>query len=239
MASLTLKFKDKILNEYFMDCRNTFAIGRRTANDVVIVNLSVSGYHAEIIPADNGYLLKDLNSKNGTKLNGKRIKSAMLTDGDLISIGKHILVFKESEGHLNPGSMTKSDNSILFENPNEPVDQTVIIDTARLSRLQAIRSTKLNGFLELLNSGKGIALNKQLIKIGKNPESDIVVEGFLKFLTGETAATISRRPDGYYISALEGFLKPKVNNQTLKRVIKLHSLDIIRIGSFKMKFILR
>ncbi len=239
MATLTLEFKDKILNEYALDRSNIFAIGRQTANDVVIVNLAVSGYHAEIIPSDKGFTLKDLNSKNGTVLNGKQIKSSLLKNGDRIIIGKHTLIFREDDRPVPPESIETIENSIVFENPNELVDQTVIIDTAKLSTIHTIRSTPLNGFLELLNSGQGVALNKQLIKIGKQADSDIVITGCFKFLAGKTAATISKRPDGYYISAAGGFLTPKVNKQPIKRVLRLQSMDTIQIGSFKMKFVLR
>ena len=59
------------------------------------------------------------------------------------------------------------------------------------------------------------------------------------FLVGETAATISRRPDGYYLSYAGGFCKPRVNDQTVKKSVMLQDLDIIAIGSVKLQFFTR
>ncbi len=239
MPYLTLKFKDKIIGEYSLEENRTFAIGRRTSNDAVIVNLSVSGYHAEIGYTDKGFLLKDLDSKNGTLLNGKAVKKAILKDKDLIVIGKHELLFEEKQSQIITGQEDSSSDSLSFENPNEIVDQTVIIDTQKHKR-PVPQPVALNGVIEFTGKNQpAYPLNKQMVRIGKDKSCDIVVKGFFNFLVGNTSATISKRPDGYYISSGEGFAKPRVNQETLTRVVKLKSSDIISIGSFKMKFFLQ
>lgn len=238
MSTLTLKFKDKVLNKFLVNKENILAIGRQTSNDVVIVNLAVSGYHAEIIPSNNGFLLKDLNSKNGTLLNGQRITSSILLENnDKIIIGKHILIFEEEDVQHDNDEIQET--SILFENPYEMADKTVIIDTNQLSKIQSAKKKdlKIKAYIKLLDSGREIPLNKQVTTIGKNFDSDIVIKGLFKFLAGDTSATISKRPDGYYISSMGGILKPKVNNKVLKKAMKLKSLDSIRISSFTMIFV--
>jgi ABC-type multidrug transport system ATPase subunit/pSer/pThr/pTyr-binding forkhead associated (FHA) protein len=63
-------------------------IGRETDNELVISDLTVSRFHAEIVTnASFGHDLVDLNSSNGTYLNGKRIKRQTLKHGDLVTIG--------------------------------------------------------------------------------------------------------------------------------------------------------
>ena len=241
MSSLTLKFKDKVIEKFLVEKRNTLAIGRRTSNDIVIVNLAASGYHAEILPSDKGFILKDLDSKNGTLINGKRMTSSvLLKNDDIITIGKHTLIFqKEEQDHTNAQNQETDETSIVFEDPNELLDKTVIIDTNTLSKIKPFKKRKLQGFIELLSSEDEIALNKQFTTIGKHRDADIAVKGFLNFLIGDIAATISRRPDGYYISSMDGFLKPKINNKTLIRVMKLEPSDNIKIGFFKMKFFIK
>ena len=85
MALLTLKFKDLPLKEIDL-AGNSKTIGREPANDIVVENLLVSGYHARIDPAGRDYVLTDLQSKNGTFVNGERVTSSKLKDGDQVLI---------------------------------------------------------------------------------------------------------------------------------------------------------
>ena len=93
MPVLTLKFKDTKINEYRLQEGGNLTIGRRDANNIVIENLAVSGFHAKIDSIDKGYLLTDLKSKNGTFVNGQLVASHWLGHGDTVNIGKHTLVF--------------------------------------------------------------------------------------------------------------------------------------------------
>ena len=62
-------------------------IGRDASCDVVIPDRQVSRYHARVTPADDGVLLEDLGSKNGTFHNGKKINvPSFLQDGDTIQV---------------------------------------------------------------------------------------------------------------------------------------------------------
>ncbi|QTA78003.1 FHA domain-containing protein [Desulfonema limicola] len=77
-------------------------------------------------------------------------------------------------------------------------------------------------------------LIKKLTKIGKNASSDIIVSGLT---IGQTAATISKRPNGYHLSYVGGLAKPKINGKTVKESVLLNQFDTIEIGSVKMQFI--
>ena len=59
------------------------------------------------------------------------------------------------------------------------------------------------------------------------------------FFIGSTAATISRRPDGYYLSRAGGMARPRINGQTVKKSVLLQNLDLIQIGPVKLKFFLK
>ena len=87
------------------------------------------------------------------------------------------------------------------------------------------------------SGGEGeVELKKKLNKIGKDPASDVPVSGLL---VGKTAATVSKRPTGFYISFVEGMSKPKVNGKAIKGSVKLKEFDVIEIGSARMEFILK
>ena len=93
------------------------------------------------------------------------------------------------------------------------------------------------GVLSFLKGGSGeVELRKKLSKIGKDPSNDIVVGGFMM---GKTAATISKRPSGYYVNFVEGMIKPKINGKTVKDSMQIKEFDTLEIGSAKMEFILK
>jgi pSer/pThr/pTyr-binding forkhead associated (FHA) protein len=70
-------------------------LGRAPDNDISFDNDSVSGYHAEIyyLP-DGSFQICDLNSTNGTWVNGKQIQSQVLASGDVVELGEVRLHFR-------------------------------------------------------------------------------------------------------------------------------------------------
>src|SRR6476660_1762619 len=65
------------------------SLGRRPYNDIVIDNLAVSGEHAVLQMSGNEVYLEDLNSTNGTYVNGKAVKKLLLQNSDTVEIGKY------------------------------------------------------------------------------------------------------------------------------------------------------
>lgn len=70
------------------------SIGRHRANSVRLVSEWVSRFHAALIQADNGYLIVDRGSVNGTYVDGKRIKSQLLHSNEEIRIGDTVISFR-------------------------------------------------------------------------------------------------------------------------------------------------
>ncbi|MFA6955226.1 MAG: DUF4388 domain-containing protein [Thermoanaerobaculia bacterium] len=70
-----------------------YTIGREPGNGIQVPDSSVSGLHAKIRKTSDGYLLEDINSRNGTYVNGERIQSRLLKSDDKIRLGKVHLVF--------------------------------------------------------------------------------------------------------------------------------------------------
>jgi len=94
MARLILSLDNQVLAEYNMS-KERYTIGRLPDNDVRIDNPAVSGHHSLIINILNDSFLEDLNSTNGTYVNGKLIKKHALQHGDVITIGHHQLRFSD------------------------------------------------------------------------------------------------------------------------------------------------
>ena len=110
MIKLQLKFKDTILKEFVTD-KNEIAIGRDSGNDLCIDNLAASSRHARVFKGpDDKYAIEDLNSTNGTYVNGKEVIIQALDNNDQVTIGKHTIhvtyqdddAFKEQKfSHIN------------------------------------------------------------------------------------------------------------------------------------------
>ena len=92
MAELFLKFEDRVLQELLLS-GGTVTIGRQPDNLVRIDNPAVSGQHAKVYAEGDHYVIEDIESFNGTYVNGQRISKVTLKDGDNVTIGKHTIDF--------------------------------------------------------------------------------------------------------------------------------------------------
>ncbi|MBU3735374.1 MAG: FHA domain-containing protein, partial [Methylobacterium sp.] len=102
MSKLIYSLEGAFLGEFPLDKERT-TIGRRPTNDIHIDNLAISGQHAAVITIGNDAFLEDLESTNGTLVNGKPVKKHVLQHGDLIEIGKYQLKFI-NEAAINAAS---------------------------------------------------------------------------------------------------------------------------------------
>src|SRR6201992_1765536 len=96
MARLMLSLDGNVLAEYNMN-KERYTIGRLPDNDIRIDNPAVSGHHSLIINILNDSFLEDLNSTNGTYVNGKLIKKHALQHGDVVTVGHHQWRFVEDD----------------------------------------------------------------------------------------------------------------------------------------------
>ncbi len=91
MSKLVLTHDGAVIKEFVLD-KERITIGRKPGNDIHIDDPTISGEHAAILMLQNAYV-EDLNSTNGTTLNGKPVTKRQLTNGDLIKIGRHTFKF--------------------------------------------------------------------------------------------------------------------------------------------------
>jgi pSer/pThr/pTyr-binding forkhead associated (FHA) protein len=235
MAILSLTYNEKRLENFPIGIGDTLIIGRQNTNDIVIDNLAVSFLHSKVESIGNEFLLIDLNSENGSFVNDKRINAHWLKDGDVITIGKHSLLFSNPKTKNLPGKMSSS------------IIETVQMDTAKFRELLRknqidtppefkSKSASSAALTFLSESRKNFPLSEKPVRIGKAVTSDIVVQGIF---VGKTAAIINWMSDGWHISHVGGLARVKVNRSNVKTAIKLNRLDIITIGSTKMQFLLQ
>jgi pSer/pThr/pTyr-binding forkhead associated (FHA) protein len=233
MPILTLKFQEKALGEFTLESGKSLSIGRMADNDVAIDNLAVSGHHAKIDAVGNEYIFTDLKSKNGSFVNDEMVSSHKLQHSDIITIGKHTLIFTYKDDEPRP------------EKVSEDFYETMVMDTGKHRAMMekskqksAVSPQKLpKAALSLLAGDQGeVIITKKLFKIGKSELNDYQIKGLW---IGQTAATISQRPDGYYLSYVDGVTKPKLNGVITKTSVRIKEFDIIEIGRVKMQLVFK
>ncbi len=229
MSKLILSLDGKTVREYELD-KERILIGRKPGNDIQLDNVAVSGDHAVVITILNDSFLEDLGSTNGTKVNGKFIKKCFLQRGDVIEIGKYKLNYVREE--------------VVKKQPRE-FERTVMMKPAAAvaalpSQVEAPRdpapvpppppapTVKVGAAIQLLNgpaAGRELDLVKNLTTLGK---------------PGVQVAVITRRPQGYFITHVEGPKPPVLNGRTLD--LQPHALrdhDILELLGIKMEFFLK
>lgn len=109
---------------------NRLLIGRDPENGIVVDDSHVSGSHAEVVPrgANGRYFVRDMESTNGTLLNGNQVVESDLTEGDRILVGRTCFLFREkNEDPLQAGPAEGSAEATAAKGGKEPSrkDETV------------------------------------------------------------------------------------------------------------------
>ncbi|MGH8141893.1 MAG: FHA domain-containing protein [Steroidobacteraceae bacterium] len=231
MARLILTLDGSLLAEYNMN-RERYTIGRLPDNDIRIDNPAVSGHHSLIINILNDSFLEDLNSTNGTYVNGKLIKKHALQHGDVITAGHHQLRFVEDD----EAQQDEFEKTMVIQPSARPVDKLRAAVNENGAAAAAIgRRTLANGAaaprkakLQVLSgafAGRELELSKALTTLGR---------------PGVQVAAITRRSEGYFIVHVDAEGEnnfPLVNGAAIgAQARKLADNDVIQLAGVKMGF---
>jgi pSer/pThr/pTyr-binding forkhead associated (FHA) protein len=260
MAKLILSMDGLVLKEIPLTKERT-TIGRKPHNDIQIDNLAVSGEHAVIVTILNDSFLEDLGSTNGTVVNGNPIKKHFLQNNDVIELGKYKLKFIGEAAPAASGEKADFEKTMVLR-PSAMKAAAVPAgggtQAAVAARQAAVQSAAASaaatgiadkdarsapapapaaspgkpaqplGAIQLLsgaNAGKELELTKPLTTLGK---------------PGVQVAVLTRRPQGYFITHVEGGSRPSVNGQEIgpaPHALKDH--DVIELAGVKMEFFLK
>lgn len=229
MGKVLLKYKEAVVQEVDLDKEMT-TIGRKSDNDIIIDNQAVSGHHAQIEAQGDDLVLEDLNSLNGTFVNGQKISKTELYNDDVVLIGVHTL-------HVSSSKSREVDNK-NYAMRGRSMDETMVIapDDQRKILNAADKSAPepLGGFLVISGSAdqREYELKERVSAIGKEEGSAIRMKGFF---APKVAAMINRRKEGYFITSAGG-KELKVNGATIDRRYDLRDGDIVEVGSLKLQF---
>lgn len=254
MAKIILRFEQNILKEVALG-QDTLTIGRLPDNVLQIDNLAVSGHHAKIYWDQDHYALEDLGSLNGTYVNNQRVGKATLKSGDQITIGKHIVQFKD-EGQKPPAGQTTEKAG-----PATPkLETTVVLDTKQAQDMIAANAAASAGSgplglakppaattptkerFGILNVLEGRTDQKQYVLTGKMAmigKSDMATIRLKGFFAPKTAALISKRDNKYFIAASDRKTRVKINGEGVAGQRELKEGDVVEVAGVKAAFTLQ
>lgn len=106
---------DKITGQRFVLNKERTTIGRDGANDIVLDDNTVSAFHSCILCRDNRFEVHDLNSTNGTRVNGKGVKDTELEPKNLIQFGSVEFMFDLEPTDQTTPSPSRTHTQVIFD----------------------------------------------------------------------------------------------------------------------------
>jgi pSer/pThr/pTyr-binding forkhead associated (FHA) protein len=233
MARLVLSLDGQVMAEYNMN-KERYTIGRLPDNDIRIDNAAVSGHHSLIINILNDSFLEDLNSTNGTYVNGKLIKKHALQHGDVITVGHHQLRFVEDDE-----AQDEFEKTMVIQPSARPVEK---LQTASAAAEPASPALSATGTRRTLDGATAVKKAKLQVLSGAFAGRELELSKALTTLgrPGVQVAAITRRSEGFYIvhvdSGKDGDF-PLVNGVPIAAQAKrLSDNDVIQLAGVKMGF---
>ena len=226
MAKLILSMDGLVLKEIPL-VKERMTVGRKASNDIQIDNLAISGEHAAVVTILNDSFLEDLNSTNGTLVNGQPVKKHFLKNSDVIELGKYKLKYVAEQAPQNDSADFEK-TMIMRPNSIKPADTPAAelgMPGGAAPAPAPVASAAAIQVLNGANAGRELELVKTLTTLGK---------------PGVQVAVIARRPHGYFITHVEGARFPVVNGLAIDaQAHQLKDHDVIEIAGIKMEFFLK
>ena len=205
--------------------KDKFRIGRDPENDIVIDDEMISSFHAEIIRIEYEYILIDLDSVNGTFLNGKRIHKHSLSNGDKLKFDIEEFEFKSTLA------------TIKRAKPEEPnlIKKTIHrYSTGRHIKAHVKKEKIRLKMITHPNPGKSFYLKEnKTYTIGKNPTNDIVIVD--ETVSGSHAA-LEFKDNTFIFKDFNSTNGSKINGKAITKKV-LEDNDEIKLGNVMLLFI--
>ncbi len=267
MARLILSLDGQTLAEYNMT-KERYTIGRLPDNDIRVDNAAVSGHHSLIINILNDSFLEDLNSTNGTYVNGKLIKKHALQHGDVITAGHHQLRYVDDQGDV--AADDEFEKTMVIE-PSGQMEEQIAKAAEEIEKVAAPAAAAATASAAAAQSPAPAASAPAAVApapaqaatpppVGHG--APVLPSAKLQVLSGTFAgrelelnkalttlgspavqvAAITRRAEGFYIVHVESGEAekyPLVNGQNIgAQARKLADNDVIELAGVKMGFFL-
>ena len=222
MGKLVVSLDGVVIKEVQITKDKT-TLGRRPYNDIVIDNLAVSGEHAVLQMVGADVFIEDLNSTNGTYINGKAVKKQLLSHNDTVEIGKYKIKFIVEDGTDYEKTMIMKPGAARPPTAAQPGYQHSGFGASGFGSLGASATPASIRVLNGAAAGREVTLTKVVTTVGK---------------PGVQVASITKRPGGYVLAHVEGTLQPTVNgNPVTGETVHLKNGDVIELAGTQMQFV--
>ena len=223
MGKLVVSLDGVVIKEVQITKDKT-TLGRRPYNDIVIDNLAVSGEHAVLQMVGADVFIEDLNSTNGTYINGKAVKKQLLSHNDTVEIGKYKIKFIVEDGTDYEKTMIMKPGAARAPAAaQQPGYQHSGFGASGFGSLGASSNPASIRVLNGAAAGREVTLTKVVTTVGK---------------PGVQVASITKRPGGYVLAHVEGTLQPTVNgNPVTSETVHLKNGDVIELAGTQMQFV--
>lgn len=203
--------REGIIEQTVQLTKERMTVGRHKHNDIVLNHAAVSGEHAVVTTILDDSFLEDLQSTNGTFVNGHRIGKHFLQNKDVIKMAKYHLEFV-SDG-IRPLAAAAATIPAMPAPPPASASPNTQFAELPLGQIEVLNGT---------NAGKTLSLTKAVTSLGR-PGVQVVV--------------IARAPEGYSVAHVEGDKSPLLNGDPMPR--QPHPLkggDILDLSGILMAF---
>ena len=237
MPKLTLQFEGRHLKEFTVGVGLT--IGRSPDNAVIIDNPAVSGHHARVFSESGAVILEDLNSTNGTFVNGQSTTRRVLRSGDVVLIGKHQLMFENTqEWSAPPPQLPALGDTVYLDTKQHRALRATIEDARAQAQVRqtakAAASSRRVGMLHVI-AGRAeqseYDLDAHTSLIGKSDDALVRLQGWFK---PAVALAIARGSDGYVATRMGG--RTTINNEVLESRQALQDGDVLNVNGLVLEF---
>ena len=210
---------DGVVIKEFQLTKDRTTLGRRPYNDIVIDNLAVSGEHAALQMVGGEVYLEDLNSTNGSYVNGKSIKKQLLQNNDTIEVGKYKIRF------VNETAGAALDKAAAMQPAAAAAVMPPASAPAPVAEAPADVDPRPGAAIKVLSgaaAGREVQLVKVVTTIGK---------------PGVAVAAITRRPIGFVVAHVEGASVPTLNGIPVSGTpVALKNGDLLELAGTRMQF---
>jgi len=227
---------DRVIARFTIPEGGKLIIGRSPDADVVIDNTAISRHHSSLELRDGRHYIADMNSTNGTTVNGKKITSKVpITEKDVVFIGKFRLTQSADETQDESSSYSTSmdiDEATVFVSSTK--QQNKIGVDASAARPQNSTEAFSLTVIEGDSSARSLSLEgKTSIKIGKDPSCDLIIPGFF---VSKAQCYIIKKKDKYHVIPQRSWVSTKLNDVSISEERLLRRGDIIQVKRTKIRF---
>lgn len=233
MPEIIVKLGDKFVSRHVFD-KDVLSVGRARDNDIVLENLSVSRNHCRVRRQDGKYILTDLNSANGTLVNSVRITKTELAEGDIVQVGKHLLIFTLQDG-LSASQVGGVAIDPASAAPAISGSQSGLVPVSADLEYQAPPGEPSMLVVQKgKQSGQKFRIAKWETSVGRAPENDVRLHDW--FVSKRHAMVIRTQQGGWLLRDLQSWRGTQLNGQAVKTDQALKDGDEIVMGSTTLRF---